>query len=163
VVYDYIDDCKDDIFNGGARIIVERLSDVAKRIGDGLTKALEKLADDVGGFFVICRLLMCIIVDFDYRLNYLSGLFGRETMAVTREPRREPRSWNQFRILLSRLSFCRRRVSKRKTNLDPLTLSVNVFGGNSSFSRYRPALTRFLLLPLFCAKAVECSQLECTG
>jgi hypothetical protein len=43
----YIEGCKNEVFNGGAQIIIERLSKAARSIGNALTVALEELAEKV--------------------------------------------------------------------------------------------------------------------
>jgi hypothetical protein len=43
----YVNECKDDVFEGGAEVIMERLSKAAEAIGHALDSALQKLAEKV--------------------------------------------------------------------------------------------------------------------
>jgi hypothetical protein len=54
VICSYIETCKDELFNGGAQIIIKQLSNIARSIGVALTVELEQLAERVGSFFVVC-------------------------------------------------------------------------------------------------------------
>jgi hypothetical protein len=45
--HNFIDDCKNDVFEGGAEIILERLSKAAEVIGLALNEALQSLAQKV--------------------------------------------------------------------------------------------------------------------
>lgn len=59
----YVDGCKDEMFNGGAQIIVERLKNVAESIGKVLTEALEELAVKVGSFLSRFYLILITFID----------------------------------------------------------------------------------------------------
>lgn len=47
VFHDYVDQCKDDVFEDGADIIMDRLSKAADAIGVVLNAALSELAEKV--------------------------------------------------------------------------------------------------------------------
>jgi low temperature requirement protein LtrA len=53
-MYKYIEERKDQMFNGGAETIIKRLSNVSKETGNALTVDLEYLAERVGSFSIIC-------------------------------------------------------------------------------------------------------------
>lgn len=54
VFHSYIDDCKDDVFEDGADVILNRLSKAAEAIGTALSDALAELAEKV--IFMVCCL-----------------------------------------------------------------------------------------------------------
>jgi len=47
VFHNYIDDCKDDVFDDGADVLLDRLSKAAEAIGAALDSALSELAEKV--------------------------------------------------------------------------------------------------------------------
>jgi hypothetical protein len=56
VMHDYIDDRKDDVFDDGADVLLDRLAKAAEAIGAALDRALSDLAEKVGAtlFLVSC-------------------------------------------------------------------------------------------------------------
>lgn len=62
VFHNYIDDCKDDVFDDGADVLLDRLSKAAEAIGAALDSALSELAEKVGSTnsrFVVTMLINC--------------------------------------------------------------------------------------------------------
>ena len=61
VFHNYIDDCKDDVFDDGADVLLDRLSKAAEAIGAALDSALSDLAEKVRS--AIPRFLSTMLTD----------------------------------------------------------------------------------------------------
>jgi len=73
VLYNYIDSCRDTVFNFWAQYISKQLSQVTNSIGYALTEALEELVDKM------CA-LCCDSTSFfqyNYRLKLILPFFGK--------------------------------------------------------------------------------------
>jgi hypothetical protein len=100
--HNYVNECKDDVFEGGAEVIMERLSKAAEAIGHALDAALQLLAEKV--IFSMHPLRHCPDFTFVHRSKFPWPYYGKGPVTILVKFEHASRSWTLSRTSLHKFN-----------------------------------------------------------